>query len=189
LKTSGTPVPVGDGRARLGRDQRARRHVPFPGRPERQHPVEAALADQRQAIGERGAEGAVDLRDGALPVLRLERGAGGEEGGPRDLVAVGSLERGAVQRGAPAEGGGIGLLPRGQVDDGGHRAAVLDHGERMGPGRLAADEGAGAVDRIDDEDARGGALRGVVGRLLGQPAVVGASMSRRLPAMVHSLTG
>ncbi len=44
-------------------------------------------------------------------------------------------------------------------------------GQRMRPGCLAPDVGAGAVDGVDDEDAGGRALGGVVGRFLGKPAV------------------
>src|SRR5690606_12846836 len=46
-------------------------------------------------------------------------------------------------------------------------------GQRNGPAILAAEESAGTVDGIDDEDALAVEPGGIVGRLLAQPAIAG----------------
>ena len=54
------------------------------------------------------------------------------------------------------------------------RPRVLDDRERDTPFAAAGQEGAGAIDRIDDEGAEHAEAIGIVGRLLREPAIDGA---------------
>ena len=68
----------------------------------------------------------------------------------------------------------VGALELRQVHDAGGDAPALGHRQRQRPGPAAGDEGAGAVDRVDDEDALGGEPLRPVLAFLRQPAVAGA---------------
>ena len=67
-----------------------------------------------------------------------------------------------------------------RLGEGGHRQhgdhgpTVLDDGEGHRPLGASGDEGAGAIDRIDDKDAASAEALGRIGGLLGKPAIVGA---------------
>ena len=63
-------------------------------------------------------------------------------------------------------------------DGGGHGAPLRDERRRDGELGLALEEGSGAVDGIDDEDAFGLEPGGIVLGLFGQPAIAGAGLTQ-----------
>jgi hypothetical protein len=69
------------------------------------------------------------------------------------VVRLGNPDRRVVERGAPGLCRGVELVLHRQVHHARHHVAAIHHGKRMGKARLTLDEGAGAVDRIDDEAA------------------------------------
>ena len=68
---------------------------------------------------------------------------------------------------------------RGRVNDAGDGPAGDDKGDRNGPARIAREERARAVDRINDQNACAGEARRIVFGLLRQPA--GACEGRAEP--------
>ena len=89
------------------------------------------------------------------------------------VLQIGNTDRSAVEGGAAIPGGGIGLFERRRMDDAGDRAAADDQRNRHRPARIASEEGARAVDRIDDDDAGAGKALQIVFRFFGQPAGAG----------------
>ena len=67
------------------------------------------------------------------------------------------------------------------MNDARDRTAIDDERRRNRPARIARDEGARAVDRINDEEHAAGKAPGVVGRLLGQPARLGERLAEPSP--------
>jgi hypothetical protein len=97
--------------------------------------------------------------------------AAGQHLGPRQPGAGPGRGGRAVQRDAGADGAEDRLAGRGVRDAAGNSLAVLDERDRHAPFGNAFDELAGAVERIDHPDAPCREPGGVVGGLLGQPAV------------------
>ena len=90
-----------------------------------------------------------------------------------EAVAGRRLNRHAIAGGATAPDRQEQLVADRRKQGRRDRAAVFHQRGRDRPIRMAADEAARAVDRIDHPDAARPEAGAVVGRLLGQPAVVG----------------
>src|SRR5690606_19942543 len=99
-------------------------------------------------------------------------------------------ERAAVEPGPGTARGLVHFVARRRIYHAGNRGPVLDDRKADRPGRLALDEGARPVDRIDDEYAPAQQAFGRVGRLFAEPAILGARRGqRRMEELVEDDVG
>ena len=103
---------------------------------------------------------------------------GGEDGGAGDPGALSGANRGRVQGRALADGSSVGVGFGGHGDGGGDRHAVFDHCDRDRPVGLSVQISASAINRVDDEGARGAQACRVVVGFFAEPAVGRAGVAQ-----------
>src|SRR5207302_1057560 len=140
------------------------------------HQLAGALGHEQEAV--KVAEAALPLRPpGQAQELLLAAGFGEPaEARIKELRLAEGIDRRDAQLavaavGAVADQGAVGEAQRRNDGDAGDGFALVFEAHERGPDRDAADEAAGAVDRVDDPAVAG--LAGGVARLFAEEAVGG----------------
>src|SRR4051794_18071130 len=155
----------GEAAAGLGKDEVGRGDVPVAGIPGDEADIDRTVRDAHET--QRQGRDALDALDRPGPALEAvdERLWPGDPGAGKRRTARDPDGLAVAHRPATADGL-VEQLVRRRVHDAEHWLAFDQERDRDRPVRMAGEEGAGAVDRVDDPDPAALYPRRIVGRLL-----------------------
>ena len=110
----------------------------------------------------------------------IDQWFGADKAGTVQRPAGAARQAHPVQKRAVSCNGRKHLLCGRGIDTAEHRQALFDQGNRNGPVLIAAGEGFGTVDRIDNPDALMGHPFGRIGGFFGQPAEIRPDIAQML---------